>query len=58
MKGNRKLGKYGHKSTYECPLDKCNYTSRIMPFEEMDNKISNHSKKCPKHQLALIRQKH
>jgi len=57
MKGNRKLGNRGHKSTYECPLQKCNYTSRIMPHEDMDNKISTHSKTCPKHQLTLTRKR-
>lgn len=46
-----------HKETYCCPLDKCNYTSRIMirPFPKMDNKISNHSENCPKHRLKLVK---
>lgn len=47
------LGKRGHKTTYCCPLKKCNYTSRIM-FTPMDNKLSNHSTMCPKHRLPLI----
>jgi len=52
MNTNR-LGKWGHKSTYCCPLKKCNYSSRIM-FASMDNKISNHSTLCPKHRLKLV----
>jgi hypothetical protein len=54
MKSFRKLGKRGHKKTVQCPLDDCNYKSRVMIVAEMDNKISNHSENCPKHQLKLI----
>lgn len=54
MSIKKRIGKHGHKKTVYCPLKKCNYTSRIMIVEDMDNKISNHSQNCPHHRMKLV----
>jgi len=56
MNGTRKY--HGHKFTAECPIKDCKYTSRIPNNESvLTNKISSHSKLCPKHRVELIRQR-
>jgi hypothetical protein len=55
MNGTRRFK--AHKSTFECPIKDCKYTSRI-PNDGffLTNKNSSHSKNCPKHRVELVRQ--
>ncbi len=47
----------GHKYTACCPIENCNYTSKIPVIEggALNNSNSVHSKTCPVHRVKLIR---